>query len=84
MDFIQNQIFFFFNFFKFWWKIGNRLNRKWNQISKFSDFYFSSYGHFSVIFVKKITPIFDDNSKNKIGDFFNWFYFSTQRTSHLS
>ena len=28
----------------------NRLNKKKNQVSDFSDFYFSSYGHFSVIF----------------------------------
>ena len=28
---------------KFTWKIWNRLNRKKNQISDFSDFYFSSY-----------------------------------------
>ena len=30
--------------FKFTWKIRNRLNRKKNQISYFSNFYFLSYG----------------------------------------
>ena len=43
-------------FLKFTWKIGNRLNRKKNQISNFSFFYFSSYGHFCEV----ITPIFRD------------------------
>ena len=43
-------------------------------IFDFSDFYFSSYGHFSVIFLKKITPIFDDNSKNKNRKFFLLFF----------
>ena len=56
------QFFFFFKFLKFTWKIGNRLIRKKNQFSDFSDFYFSSYGHLSVIFLK--------NHPN-----FRWFYF---------
>ena len=32
---------------KFIWRNCNRLNKKKNQVSDFSDFYFSSYGHFS-------------------------------------
>ena len=53
--------FFFSNFFfskvlKFTWKMRNRLNRKKNQISGFSNFYFLSYGHFCDV----ITPIFDE------------------------
>ena len=55
--------FFFFTFFKFTWKIGNRLIRKKNQFSDFSDYYFSSYGHFSVLFLKK-SPQFSRSIQN--------------------
>ena len=42
-----------YNFFsskvvKFTLKNHNRLNKKKNQVSDFFDFYFASYGHFSV------------------------------------
>ena len=50
---------FFFPFLKFTWKIGIQLNRKKNQILDFSNFYFSSYGHFCDV----ITPIFDEISR---------------------
>ena len=53
---IFNQIFFspffFSKVFKFTWKMRYVLNRKKNHIPDFSDFYFSSFGHFC-------TPIFD-------------------------
>ena len=55
-------------FFKFTRKIRNRLNRKINQILDFSDFYFSSYGNFLVIFILKSPQFlmnFHANSKNK-------------------
>ena len=61
-------IFFFFKEVKFTWKIQNRLNRKKNQISDFSDFNFSSYGHFLVILCRhhpNFRWTFQDNSKNK-------------------
>ena len=41
----NKKIFFFTKVVKFTRKIRKRLNKK-NQISDFSDFYFSSYGHF--------------------------------------
>ena len=41
------------------WKFWSRLNRKKSQISDFSDFYFSRYGHFCDV----ITPIFDEISR---------------------
>ena len=37
---------FFSKVLKFTWKMWNRLNRKKNPISDFSDLYFSSYGYF--------------------------------------
>ena len=37
---------FFSKVVKFTWKIRNRLNRKKNQMSDYSDFYFLSYGLF--------------------------------------
>ena len=51
----------------------NRLNRKKNQISAFSDFHFSSYGHFLDIFghfASQFSMNFYDNSKNKNRE--NW------------
>ena len=42
-------------------KIGNQLNRNKNQIPDFSDFYFSSYGHFCAV----IIPILDEISRKK-------------------
>ena len=54
----RSKFFYFFLFLKFTWKIGNRLNRKKNQFSDFSVFYFSSYSHFSVIFLWRHHPNF--------------------------
>ena len=54
--------------FTFTWKIRNRMNRKKNQISDFSDFHFSSYGHFFVISVTsslQFSMNFHNNLKNK-------------------
>ena len=52
---------------EFTWNIGNRLNTKKNQNSDFSDFYFSSYGHFSVIFVTSAPqfPMITQKIKNR-------------------
>ena len=52
---IQNQN-FISKEVKFTWKMRNVLNRKKNH---FSDFYFSSYGHFCDV----IDPIFDKFSR---------------------
>ena len=49
------------------WKMQNVLNRNKNH---FSDFYFSSYGHFCGV----ITSIFNGNLKNKIRRFFLLFF----------
>ena len=61
-------IFSFSKVFKFTWKMRNRLYRKKNQISGFSDFYFSSYRENSskivVIWVQKWAKK-DHNSKNR-------------------
>ena len=76
------QNFFFFKFLKFTWKIGNRLIRKKNQFSDFFDFYFSSYGHFSVIFLKKSPQFSMITRKIKIGNFFNNFSRSIQNIAH--
>ena len=68
----------FFQFFKFRWKIKNRLNRKKNQIC---DFYFSSCGHFYTqnypIFWWNFTHY--SNNKNCISFFI---LFSTFRIFH--
>ena len=58
---------------KFTWKIGNRLNRKRNQFSGLCDFYFSSYGHFSVIFFFKSPQFPMITRKINIGEFFYYF-----------
>ena len=50
---------------KFTWKMWNRLNRKKNWISGFSDFYFSSFGHFWSFLYLNFRWIFHNNSKNK-------------------
>ena len=50
-------------------------------IKKNSDFYFSSYDHFSVIFLKKMS-IFDDNSENKNRIFFYSHSRSIQNIAH--
>ena len=42
---------------------------KKNKISDFSDFYFSSYGHFCSKYCQ-FSMNFHDNSKNKIQNFF--------------
>ena len=66
----------YLKFFKFTWKIQNRLNRKKNQISDFTDFYFSSYGHFSVILWRhhpKFQRNFTITRKLIIGNFFGGF-----------
>ena len=62
--------FLFSKFLKFTWQIGNRLIRKKNQFSDFYDFYFSSYGHFSVIFLKKSPQFSMITRKIKIGKIF--------------
>ena len=49
----------FFKVIKLTWKIRNRLNRKKNQISDFTNFYFLSNGHFCDV----ITQIFDEISR---------------------
>ena len=49
---------------KFTWKIRNWLNRKKNQVSGFSDFYFLSYGHFSSKNCQ-LSINFHHNSENK-------------------
>ena len=68
---------YFSKLIKFTWKIRNRLNRKKNHISDFSDFYFSSYGHFLNIFVTSslnLNELFTVTRKIYIGDFFSLFY----------
>ena len=55
----KNQ-FFFSKVLKFTWKMWNQLNWKKNQISDFSDLYFSSYGYFCCpIFIYPITVRID-------------------------
>ena len=75
-------IIFFFS--KFTWKIGNRLNRKKNQFSNFSDFYFSSYGHLSVLFLKKSPQFSMMTRKIKIEEFFYYSSRSIQNIPHHS
>ena len=67
---------------KFTWKIGNRLIRKKNQFSDFYDFYFSSYGHFSVIFLKKSPQFSMITRKIKIGKKFYSCFRSIQNIAH--
>ena len=50
----------------------------------FSDFYFSSYGHFSVIFLKKSPQYSMITRKIRIGDFFCYFSRSIQNIAHHS
>ena len=60
--------FFSSKMFKFTCKNRNRLNTMKNHASDFSDFYFSSYGHFLVIFWRQhfnFRWIFSNNWKNK-------------------
>ena len=56
---------FFSKLVKFTWKIQNRLNKKKKQISNFSNFHFSSYGHFCSKYCQ-LSMNFHDNSSNKI------------------
>ena len=60
----QNPHFFSSRVFKCIWMMRNVLNRKRNPISDFSDFNFSSYGHFCTK-NSKFSLNFHDNSKNK-------------------
>ena len=50
---------------KFTWKIRNRPNRKKDQISDFSDIYFSSYGNFCGVITPNFWWIFHNISKIK-------------------
>ena len=76
---IFSPILFFSKVFKFTWKMRNRLKRKKNQIS---DFYFSSYGHFSDVIPPIFNEFFTITQKIKIGEFFYHFFHSIQHTSH--
>ena len=60
----------FFKVVKRTWSMRNMLNRKKNQVSELSVFYFSSYGDFWSFLYSNHSSfwwIFHDNSKNK-----NW------------
>ena len=61
-----------------------QMPRMWEILKKFSDFYFSSYGHFSVIFVK-ISPQFSMITREKkMGEFFYYFSRYIQNIPHHS
>ena len=66
---------------KFTLKIGKWLNRKKNQFSDLSEFYFSSYGHFSVIFLTSSPQFSMITRKMNIKIFF--YYFSHFRPKRL-
>ena len=76
---IFSPILFFSKVFKFTRKMRNRLKRKKNQIS---DFYFSSYGHFSDVIPPIFNEFFTVTQNIKIGEFFYHFFHSIQHTSH--
>ena len=61
----KNLQFFFTKVFEFTWNMQNVLNRKKNKISGFSNFYFSSYGHYWSFFYHNFQWIFHNNSKIK-------------------
>ena len=66
------------------WKIGNRLNRKKNQISDFSDFYFSSYHRKLGWFFHKNDTKMTITREEKIGEFRNLDLLSIQPIANLS
>ena len=63
---IKITIFFFINS-QIFMKDADRLNRKKNQISDFSDFHFSRYGHFCTKYHPNFRWIFTITWKIKIG-----------------
>ena len=75
--------FLFFLFFKCTWKIQNRLNRKKNQISDFTNFYFSSYSYF-VTSSPQLSIKFCTISKNINRRILYYSSHSTQHIPHLS
>ena len=75
---------FFSKVFKFTWKMRNRLNREKNQISDFSDFYFSSYREkFIENWGDDVTKI-TITRKRKIGNIWNLIFLSIQPIADLS
>ena len=79
----QNKIWFFFfsKVFKFTWNMWNVLKRMKNH---FSDFYFSSFGHFCTQNMINFRWIFSHNSKKKIAIFLYFVFHSIQPIPHLS
>ena len=75
---ITNQMNFFLSkVFKLTWKMQNLMNRKKNQISDFSQFHFSSYGHFCTLIFDEFFTI---TLKLKIRKLF---FHSIQHISYL-
>ena len=79
-NFLSNiKTIFFFKTSQIYMKVQNRLNRKKNQISDFSDIYFSSYDHFCSKNCQ-FSMNFNDNSRNKNRKIVFFIRFSTFAT----
>ena len=64
--------------------VASKSGYEWCGVFKILRFLFLSYGHFSVIFLKKSPQFSMITRKKKIGEFFNYFTRSIQNTVHHS